>query len=81
MTEVNKIKNLPLLSPEQMTQVKKKFIRPHHMIKLDFSKVIFTNWCCVILNSPDGWAKIWGLNGNNPQERKRRQEVGEGFII
>jgi len=35
----------------------------------------------VILNSPDGWAKVWGLNGNNPQERKMRQEVEEGFII
>ena len=35
----------------------------------------------MILNGPDGWAELWGLNGNNPQERKRRHEVEEGFII
>ena len=31
-----------------------------------------------ILNGLDGWVISWVLNGNNPQERKRRQKGGRG---
>ena len=50
-------------------------------MKLDFSKVIFTDECRATLDGPDGWSSGWIRNGHSAPTRKRRQQGGGGVMF
>ena len=50
-------------------------------MKLDFSKVIFTDECRATLNGPDGWSKGWIFNDEFIPSRLRRQQGGGGVMF
>ena len=50
-------------------------------MKLDFSKVIFTDEMRATLDGPDGWRWGWVLEGETPTGVIRRQQRGGGIMI
>ena len=50
-------------------------------MKLDFSKVIFTDECRATLDGPDGWSKGWICNDESIPSRLRRQQGGGGVMF
>jgi len=50
-------------------------------IKIDFSKVIFTDESRMTLDGPDGWSRGWVSHGNTTPTRLRRQQGGGGIMI
>ena len=47
-------------------------------MKIDFSKVLFTDEVRVTLDGPDDWSKGWVINGQARHHRLRRQQGVEG---
>ena len=47
---------------------------------VNFSKVLFTDESCAILDGPDGWSKGWVLNGQDRHQRLRCLQ-GEGGLV
>ena len=50
-------------------------------IKIDFSKVIFTDESRWTLDGPGGWSKGWILDDRTAPITKRRQQDGGGIVI
>lgn len=50
-------------------------------MKIDFSKVLFTDETRATLDGPDRWCKGWVMNGQNRHQRLRRQQGGGGIMI
>lgn len=50
-------------------------------MKVDFSKVLFTDEVRVTLDGPDGWSKGWVLNVRTRHMRLRRQQGGGGTMV
>jgi len=50
-------------------------------MKVDFSKVIFTDECRATLDGPDGWARGWIIDGEPVPVRLRRQQGGGGVMF
>ena len=50
-------------------------------MKVDFSKVLFTDETRATLDGPDGWSKGWVVNGRDRHQRLRRQQGGGGIMI
>lgn len=50
-------------------------------MKVDFSKVLFTDETRATLDGPDGWCKGWVIIGQNRHQRLRRQQGGGGIMI
>jgi hypothetical protein len=50
-------------------------------LKVDFSKVLFTDETRVTLDGLDGWCKGWVMAGQNRRQRLRRQQSGGGIMI
>ena len=50
-------------------------------MKLDFSRVIFTDEMRATLDGPDGWRRGWVLEGETPTGVIRRQQGGGGIMI
>jgi transposase len=49
--------------------------------KCDFSKVLWTDEMRVTLDGPEGWARGWVMNGQQPPIRLRRQQGGGGLMV
>ena len=50
-------------------------------MKVDFSKVLFTDEVRVTLDGPDGWNKGWVINDQARYHRLRRQQGGGGIMV
>ena len=50
-------------------------------LKVDFSKVIFTDETRATLDGPDGWSKGWILHGQKYHQGLRRQQGGGGIML
>ena len=78
VAKVKKMQSRPLLTKRHKEN---RISWAHQYLKLDFSKVIFTDECRATLDGPDGWTRGWVQNGTNPQERLRRQQGGGGVMF
>ena len=50
-------------------------------LKLDFSRVIFTDECRATLDGPDGWRRGWVMDANSVPYVMRRQQGGGGVMF
>ena len=51
-------------------------------LKLDFSRVIFTDECRATLDGPDGWRRGWVMDANSvPYVMRRQQGGGGGHVL
>jgi len=72
----------PKSTPPIMDHNKEKRISwARKNMKLDFSKVIFTDACRTTLDGPDGWSKGWVCNDSSIPSRLRRQQGGGGVMF
>jgi len=78
VAKVKKMQSRPLLTKRHKEN---RISWAHQYLKLDFSKVIFTDECRATLDGPVGWTRGWVQNGTNPQERLRRQQGGGGVMF
>ena len=66
-------------------------LKPHHKVarldwaksymKVDFSRVMFTDECRATLDGPDGFARGWVVFKQSPPIRLRRQQGGGGVMF
>ena len=67
--------------PLSRTHKEKRLAWAQKYLKLDFQRVLFTDEARATLDGPDGWAKIWNLNGTPTPYRFRRQQGGGGIMF
>ena len=68
-------------SPLTSNHREKRLEWARRYLKMDFSKVIFTDEARATLDGPDGWASGWVRNEDEAQTRIRRQQGGGGVMI
>ena len=81
LKQVAKVKKTTKRPPLSQKHREKRVEWAKRYMKLDFSKVIFTDECRATLDGPDGWASGWVRDGHSAPTRKRRQQGGGGVMF
>ena len=81
LRQVAKVKKSKKRPPLTQQHREKRVEWAKKYMKLDFSKVIFTDECRATLDGPDGWASGWIRDGHSAPTRKRRQQGGGGVMF
>ena len=73
---------MPIIKPPLSKTNKENRLKwAANYMKVDFSKVLFTDETRASLDGPDGWSKGWVSLGRDRHRRLRRQQGGGGIMI
>ena len=78
LRQVAKSVNSETKQPLKQYHIQNRLKWAEDNMKVDFSKVLFTDEVRVTLDGPDGWNKGWVINGQARHHRLRRQQGVEG---
>ena len=81
LREVADVKKAQKRPPLNKKHKEKRLEWARTYLKMDFSKVLWTDEMRVTLDGPDGWARGWITKGHNAPVRLRRQQGGGGVMV
>ena len=81
LKEVAKVRKAQRRPPLNKNHKAKRISWAEKYMKIDFSRVIFTDECRATLDGPDGWARGWITQGQSAPVQLRRQQGGGGVMF